>query len=106
MSKPILPPNLFVGDPIRSTDTLGINVQIGTPEEPHEETIAEVLPGTPLQREQAEEIVRRCNAFPELLAALEQCLPIIDAYRRASLSDGDIAAMNARAAIAKSKGQL
>lgn len=44
------------------------------------------------------------TAAPELLAALEQCLPIIDAYRRIALGDGDIAANNARAAIAKAKG--
>lgn len=39
-----------------------------------------------------------------MLAALEQALPIIDAYRRISGGDGDIAAMNARAAIAQAKG--
>ena len=44
-------------------------------------------------------------AAPDLLAALEAALPIIDAYRRVSGGDGDIAAMNARAAIAKAKGE-
>ena len=47
---------------------------------------------------------RLIAAAPELLAALEQCLPIIDAHRRAALGEGDIAAMNARAAIDKAKG--
>lgn len=40
---------------------------------------------------------------PELLRALEECLPIVDAQRRAGLGEGDIAAMNARVAIAKAK---
>ncbi len=40
---------------------------------------------------------------PELLDALEQCLPIVDAHRRARLGEGDFAAMNARAAISKAK---
>lgn len=48
---------------------------------------------------------RLIAAAPDLLAALEQCLPIIDAYRRAALGDGDIAARNARTAIAKAKGE-
>ena len=47
---------------------------------------------------------RLIAAAPDLLAALEQCLPIIDAHRRTALGEGDIAAMNARAAIAKAKG--
>lgn len=47
---------------------------------------------------------RLIAAAPDLLAALEQCLPIIDAHRHAALGEGDIAAMNARAAIAKAKG--
>lgn len=45
------------------------------------------------------------SAAPDLLAALEQCLPIVDAYRRLSLGDGDLTANNARNAIAKAKGQ-
>lgn len=44
------------------------------------------------------------NTAPDLLAALQQCLPIIDAYRRASGGDGDIAAMVARHAIARATG--
>lgn len=44
-------------------------------------------------------------AAPDLLMALEQCLPIIDAHRRVALGEGSIAAMNARAAIAKAKGE-
>lgn len=48
---------------------------------------------------------RLIAAAPDLLAALEKCLPIINAYRRIALGDGDIAASNARAAIAKAKGE-
>lgn len=48
---------------------------------------------------------RNAELVQDLLAALEQCLPILDAYRRISGGDGDISAMNARAAIAKARGQ-
>ena len=48
---------------------------------------------------------RLIASAPDLLAALEQCLPIVDAYRRLSLGDGDLTANNARNAIAKAKGQ-
>jgi len=41
---------------------------------------------------------------PELLAALKQCLPIVDAHRRAARGEGDIAAMNARAYIDNCRG--
>ena len=51
-------------------------------------------------------MVRRwMSAAPELLAALEQCLPLIDAYRRDSGGDGDLSAMAARAAIKKARGK-
>ena len=43
-------------------------------------------------------------AAPDLLASLREALKIIDAYRRVSGGDGDITAMNARAAIAKATG--
>ena len=43
-------------------------------------------------------------AAPDLLAALEQCLPILDAHRRAALGEGDLTARTARAAIAKAGG--
>lgn len=43
-------------------------------------------------------------AAPDLLASLREALKIVDAYRRASGGDGDITAMNARAAIAKATG--
>jgi len=41
---------------------------------------------------------------PDLLAALEQCLPLVDKHRRMALGEGDTAAMNARQAIAKAEG--
>jgi hypothetical protein len=44
---------------------------------------------------------RLIAAAPDLLAALQQCLVIVDAHRRAAGGEGDIAAMNARAAIAR-----
>ena len=44
-------------------------------------------------------------AVPDMLAALRQCLPIVDAYRRHSGGDGDIAAMLVRLAITKATGQ-
>jgi hypothetical protein len=44
---------------------------------------------------------RLIAAAPDLLAALRQCLVIVDAHRRAAGGEGDIAAMNARAAIAR-----
>ena len=44
-------------------------------------------------------------ANADLLAALQQCLPIIDAHRRASMGEGDVTAMVARAAIARAKGR-
>lgn len=47
---------------------------------------------------------RLIAAAPDLLAALEQCLVIVDAHRRISGGDGDMAAMNARAALARAKG--
>lgn len=58
----------YVGEPIRSRDTLGINVKWKDGDEEGEETIAEVLPGCgPVKMmEQA----RLMAAAPELLAAL------------------------------------
>lgn len=41
------------------------------------------------------------EAAPDLLSSLREALKIVDAYRRVSGGDGDITAMNARAAIAK-----
>ena len=46
---------------------------------------------------------RLIAAAPDLLAALEQCLPILDAHRRAALGEGDLTARTARAAIAKAR---
>ncbi|HEU4343717.1 MAG TPA: hypothetical protein VFU31_19375 [Candidatus Binatia bacterium] len=59
----------YVGEPIRSRDTLGINVRWKDGDEEGEETIAEVLPGCGPAKmmEQA----RLIAAAPDLLAALE-----------------------------------
>lgn len=46
------------------------------------------------------------EAAPDLLASLQDALKIVDAYRRASGGDGDITAMNARAAIAKATAKV
>lgn len=43
-------------------------------------------------------------AAPDLLAALEQCLPFVDRIRASSGGDGNLTALNARAAIAAAKG--
>jgi hypothetical protein len=43
------------------------------------------------------------DAYEAMLKALAQALPIIDAYRRISGGDGDISALNVRAAIAKAE---
>ena len=43
-------------------------------------------------------------AAPALLAALEQCLPFVDRIRASSGGDGNLTALNARAAIAAAKG--
>ena len=48
---------------------------------------------------------RLISAAPDLLAALQQCLVIVDAHRRAAGGEGDVAAMNARAAIARATGE-
>ena len=45
-------------------------------------------------------------AAPELLECLIECLPIVDAYRRISGGDGDMAAENACAAISRALGEL
>lgn len=47
----------------------------------------------------------RAACFDDLVSALEQCLRIVDAHRRVSGGEGDIAAMNAREALAKARGQ-
>ena len=39
-----------------------------------------------------------------LVAALEQCLPILDKHRRYALGEGDLTAHCARAALARAKG--
>jgi hypothetical protein len=48
---------------------------------------------------------RLIASAPDLLAALQQCLVIVDAHRRAAGGEGDVAAMNARAAIARATGE-
>jgi hypothetical protein len=59
-----------------------------------------------LERERKREAANRLRkAAPDLLVALEKCLPVIDAYRRAALGDGDLTAQVVRAAIAKAKGE-
>jgi hypothetical protein len=55
--------------------------------------------------EEAWKNARLIAAAPELLAALKKALPIVDAYRKVSLGDGDLTAANIRAAIAKAEGK-
>ena len=47
----------------------------------------------------------RAACFDDLVSALDQCLRIVDVHRRVSGGEGDIAAMNARAALAKAEGK-
>jgi hypothetical protein len=47
----------------------------------------------------AAHIVRCVNAHDALVAALEQCLPYVDLYRRMALGEGNVAALNSRAAL-------
>jgi hypothetical protein len=47
---------------------------------------------------------RLIAAAPDLLAALERCLPFVDRIRALSGGDGDLTALTARAAIAAAKG--
>jgi hypothetical protein len=49
------------------------------------------------------EVARLAAVNAELLAALKQCLPIVNAYRKQSGGDGDITAMTARAALARAE---
>lgn len=49
---------------------------------------------------------RLIAAAPDLLECLIECLPIVDAYRRISGGDGDMAAENACAAISRALGEL
>lgn len=61
----------------------------------HETKICVRLDGQP-------ELLRADNAA--LIEALEDCLKIVDRYRATHLGDGDICAMNARAALAQAEG--
>ena len=44
-------------------------------------------------------------AAPALLAALKRCLPYVDRIRAMTGGEGDMTALNARAAIAAAKGE-
>lgn len=48
---------------------------------------------------------RLIAAAPDLLAALERCLPFVDSIRAMTGGDGDLTALTARAAIAAAKGE-
>ena len=54
---------------------------------------------------QAAAEIGAASVVMDLMAALEQCLPIVDAYRRASGGDGDLSAMNARTVLARARKQ-
>jgi len=48
---------------------------------------------------------RLIAAAPDLLSALERCLPFVDSIRAMTGGDGDLTALTARAAIAAAKGE-
>lgn len=60
--------------------------------------------GTRIPCEEMEANLNLIAAAPELLASLKQCLPLVDAYRRAFGGDGDVSAAYARSVIAKAEG--
>lgn len=69
----------FVGNPIRSTDTIGICKIHNPPDsEPTEETIAEVLPGNTVHVYDANYIVHAANHFPDTLKLLIECEQKLD----------------------------
>ena len=56
------------------------------------------------QAANADLIVRAVNNHAALITALERCLPFVDRIRASSGGDGNLTALNARAAIAAAKG--
>lgn len=60
---------LYIGNPIRSTDTIGICRTWIDGSETGEETVAEVLPGEPgVAEKDATALIQRYNAHKKLLA--------------------------------------
>ena len=53
----------------------------------------------------ATDVANLIAAAPDLLAALKQCLPLVDAYRRMAGGDGDVSAQLARFVIARAEGR-
>ena len=53
----------------------------------------------------ATDVANLIAAAPGLLAALKQCLPLVDAYRRMAGGDGDVSAQLARFVIARAEGR-
>lgn len=76
----ITPGKLYVGTPIRSSDTLGINVLHEDGGESHEETIAEVMPSSKdgQQKSDAAYLTHCANHFPALVKALESAVDFVE----------------------------
>ena len=53
----------------------------------------------------ADDDARLIAAAPEMLAAIRQAMPLVDAYRRSSGGDGDVTALLMRSVIAKAEGR-
>ena len=68
-------------------------------------TVAKVeqMPGNYESEKQAN--ARLIAAAPDLLVALEQCVPIIVSHANATFGDGVLTLQVARSAIAKAKGE-
>lgn len=97
----------FVGNPIRSTDTIGICKLHNPPDsEPTEETIAEVLPGNTVHVYDANYIVHAANHFPETLKLLIECEQKLDGQIGDVLSGDSMANLGINDLLNKIRRQI
>jgi hypothetical protein len=66
--------------------------------------VADCDAGYMFSSEERQANARLIAAAPDLLSALERCLPFVDSIRALSGGDGNLTALTARAAIAAAKG--
>jgi len=67
--------------------------------------VADCDAGYMFSSEERQANARLIAAAPDLLSALERCLPFVDSIRAMTGGDGDLTALTARAAIAAAKGE-